>query len=122
MVGNIYWIEESSILAIDYSASVTADDVKKAAQESIALMRRGPIYFLIDLSESDSVESRAVEMPIFSEWIYHANARWFAYVGASGVFRSLVQVRHRDSAKFFDNRDAALAFLERAVHYAATQE
>ncbi len=122
MPGNIYWAEEPWILAVDYSSSVTADDVKKAAMESITAMQRGPVYFLIDLSESDSVETRAVETALFSEWIYHPNARWFAYVKASGLFRSLVQVRHRDSAKFFDNRDAALAFLERAVHYATTQE
>jgi hypothetical protein len=118
MPSHVYWIEDPWILAVDYSGDVTAADVKSVAQDCLLAMKDQPVYFLVDLSESVSVSPKVVELPSFSEWIYHPNARWFAYVNASGLFKSLVQVRHRDASKLFNTRDDAMNFLQKAVEYA----
>jgi hypothetical protein len=118
MPSHVYWIEDPWILAVDYSGHVSAEDVKSAAQDCLLAMKNQPVYFLIDLTAAEIVSPKVIELPAFSEWIYHPNARWFAYVKASGLFKSLIQVRHRDASKLFTSRDEALNFLHKAVDYA----
>jgi hypothetical protein len=118
MPSHVYWIEDPWILAVDYSGEVSIADVKSVAHDCLLVMKDQPVYFLIDLSQSTLVTPKALELPTFSEWIYHPNARWFAYVNATGLFKSLIQVRHRDASKHFSTRDEALAFLHKAVDYA----
>lgn len=117
MPSHVYWIEDPWILAVDYSGQVTAADVKSVAQDCLLAMKDQPVYFLVDLSQSESVSPKVIELPSFSDWIYHPNARWFAYVQPSGLFKSLIQVRHRDASKIFNTRDEALSFLHKAVQY-----
>jgi hypothetical protein len=118
MPSHVYWIEDPWILAVDYSGNVSAEDVKSAAQDSLLAMKNQPVYFLIDLTACELVSPKVIELSAFSEWIYHPNARWFAYVNATGLFKSLIQVRHRDASKLFSTRDEALNFLHKAVEYA----
>jgi len=118
MPSHVYWIEDPWILAVDYSGQVSVADVKSAAQDCLLAMKNQSVYFLVDLTETELVSPKVIELPSFSEWIYHPNARWFAYVNASGLFKSLIQVRHRDASKLFNRRDEALNFLHKAVAYA----
>lgn len=118
MPSHVYWIEDPWILAVDYAGNVTAADVKSVAQDCLLAMKDQPVYFLVDLTECQLIAPNVIELPSFSEWIYHPNARWFAYVNATGLFKSLIQVRHRDASKLFTSREEALNFLHRAVEYA----
>jgi hypothetical protein len=119
MTGRIYWIEKPHILSVDYSDEVTVADVKAAAQNSLVALHHHAVYFLVDLSQSQSVSPDAIQLPSFTEWIQHPNARWFAYVQASGLMKSLLQMRQGGTAKFFSDRESALAFLYTALNYTA---
>jgi tricorn protease-like protein len=118
MPSRVYWIDHPWILSVDFSGQVTPADVKSAAQECLAAVQHQPVYFIIDMAEAQSVAPAVLELPTFSEWIYHPNARWFAYVHPPGLFKSLIQVRQRDTGKLFNDRQSALDFLHRAVQYA----
>jgi hypothetical protein len=115
MPGQIYWLEEPWIMAVDYSGLVTANDVRSIVAQSLPALGSGPVYFLIDLSQSESVAPQVIELSSLSEWIYHPNARWFAYVQPRGIFKMLINIRHSDNVRFFNQRDDALIFLQQAV-------
>ncbi|HEX2908137.1 MAG TPA: STAS/SEC14 domain-containing protein [Phototrophicaceae bacterium] len=113
----VYWIETASILGIDCSGVVTADDLKAVVRDSVAALAVQPVYFLIDVSRMEALPVDFLGTRAFSEWVYHPNARWFAYVGASSLLQSLTQVRHRNTAQYFKERETALAFLYSAIGY-----
>jgi hypothetical protein len=112
---NVYWAKEPQILSVDYSGDVTADDVRSAVVQLTDLLKKQPLHFLVDLSQATSFAPEIIELSSLSEWLYHPNGRWFAYVQPSGVFKSLVRYRHRNPVKIFHDRIDALGFLEQAA-------
>ncbi|MBL8163095.1 MAG: hypothetical protein JNJ61_14005 [Anaerolineae bacterium] len=112
---DVYWAKESQILAVDYSGDVTVDDVRTVVTQLTEFLRMHPLHFLVDLSQATSFAPEIIELSSLSEWLYHPNGRWFAYVQPSGVFKSLVRYRHRNPVKIFHDRIDALGFLEQAA-------
>ncbi len=115
MPSQVYWIEEPAIMVVDYSGQVTVEDVRTVVRQCLGALHHNPVYFLVDFSAAVSVALEIVELSSLSQWIYHPNSRWFAYVKPNRLFASLMQVRHHDSFKAFEDRDEALAFLHHAV-------
>ncbi len=113
----VYWIEASVILGVDCCGPVTAGDMKQVMRQGVTAVAQQPTHFLIDLTQATDVPIDFVGMVAFSEWIYHPNARWFAYVNASDLLRSLVTVRHRNTCRFFKRREEALDFLRGSAQY-----
>ncbi|MBZ0282704.1 MAG: hypothetical protein K8L97_18325 [Anaerolineae bacterium] len=111
----VEWLEQPWILAVDYGGDVTADDVRKAIATSLKHLKEHPVHFLIDMSQSVSVDPDVLELSSLSEWIYHPNGRWFAYVQPGGAFKTFIKLRHRNPVRLFDDRNTALTFLQKAV-------
>lgn len=112
---DIYWVKEPQILSVDYSGDVTVDDVRVVVTQMTDILKKQPLHFLIDLSRATSFAPEIIEMSSLSEWLYHPNGRWFAYVQPRGIFKALVRYRHRNPVKIFNDRTDALGFLEKAV-------
>jgi tricorn protease-like protein len=107
-----YWIEEPAIMAVDFSGEITVDDMRKAILPCVISLREHPVYFLIDMSASTHMDIKIMELSSLSEWIYHPNGRWFAYVQPNRLFQNLVRLRHHGNYKFFDDRQQAVEFLK----------
>lgn len=115
MTAQIEWIEKPWIMAVDYSGAVTVDDVRQTVINCVAQLQDHPTHFLIDMTETVSVDPSTLELSSLSEWIYHPNGRWFVYIRPTGAFKALINLRHRNPIKQFDDRKAALEFLQKAV-------
>lgn len=113
----VYWIEEPDILAIDCRGPITSREMTQVIGQCLAVVDQQPAHFLIDLSQVAEQPVDFVVMNAFSEWIYHPNARWFVYINASDLLRSLVTVRHRGGCRFFKRRETAVEFLRGATQY-----
>jgi hypothetical protein len=111
----VEWLEQPWILAVDYGGRVTIDDVRSAIAASLVHLKSHPIHFLIDLSQSETIDPEFLELSSLSEWIYHPNGRWFVYVRPNGAFKTLIKLRHRNPIRIFDDRSQALDFLQKAV-------
>jgi len=111
----VEWLEQPWILAIDYDGNVTTDDVRNVIAASLKYLKNHPVHFLIDMSQSISVDPEVLELSSLSEWLYHPNGRWFVYVQPGGAFKRLIRLRHRNPIRLFDDRETALDFLQKAV-------
>ena len=116
MPAQIYWLETPHhIMAVDYTGRVTIDDVRYVIQGCVIELAHQPIHFLVDFSLSESFDRQIIELSSLSEWLYHPNARWFAYVRLTGLYKNLLQLRHPNSLRFFQERAEAEAFLRQVV-------
>ncbi len=115
MAMEVVWVHEPAILAVIFSGSVSAADVRAAARACLSLLENCPLYLLIDLSQAEPLPLDGLGLEIFSRWIYHPHARWFAYAGADARTQRLAQVRHNRNVRFFETRAEALDFLRQAA-------
>ena len=115
MPAKTHWLEEPNILNIQYSGQVSVDDMRHIIAVCVIALVKGPVHFLVDFSEVTSFDPHIIELSSLSEWLYHPNARWFAYVRLTGLYKNLLQTRHQNNIKFFKEREEAEAFLREAV-------
>lgn len=66
------------------------------------------------MSTVRGLDPRIFELSSLSEWIYHPNGRWFAYIRPLGLFKAVMKSRQRGNFKAFEERDEALTFLHNA--------
>lgn len=106
-----YWIEEPTILAVDFSGEISQGDMRQVIYLSIAALRKNPVCFLVDMTASSGTDMAVLELSSMSEWIYHPNGRWFGYVNPNPLFKNLIKMRHRGNARTFADRQEAISFL-----------
>lgn len=111
----ITWVHEPAILAVIFSGSVSAADMQAAARACLSLLENCPLYLLLDLTQAEPLPLDGLGLEIFSLWIYHPHARWFAYAGADGRTQRLAQVRHNRNVRFFETQAEALDFLQQVA-------
>lgn len=112
MSATTHWIDEPWILAVNFSDYITVDDMRTVIAACVPLMREHPVYFLVDMSTVNGFDRAIFELSSLSEWIYHPNGRWYAYIRPDQVFTAVMKRRQRGNFKAFDDRDEALGFLE----------
>jgi hypothetical protein len=115
MPAEAYWIEDQHILSISLNGHIDMDDMRGVIAVCVGTLTSSPVHFLVDFSHMTSFDPQIIEMSSFSEWLYHPNARWFAYVQLTGLHKRLIQLRHHNNSKFFLERQAAETFLRQAV-------
>jgi hypothetical protein len=115
MPAEAYWIEDQRILSISYNGHIGVDDMRGVIAVCVGTLSSTPIHFLVDFTQMTSFDPQIIEMSSFSEWLYHPNARWFAYVRLAGLYKSLIQHRHDNNIKFFQERIEAETFLRQAA-------
>jgi len=113
MAVQINWLNEPWAMTIHFSDKVTADDMREVIGKCLPRLRENPIYFLLDMTHVSSVDPRLFELSSLSEWIYHPNGRWFAYVQPHRMFSSIMKMRQRGNYKAFDDYNEGLAFVDR---------
>lgn len=111
MPAQTYWIEEPTILAVDFSGQITQADMRQAIYWCLESLRENAVYFLVDMTRSDGLDIAVLELSSLSEWIYHPNGRWFVYVNPNRLFKNLIKMRHRGNARIFEDRQQAIYFL-----------
>src|SRR5262249_28878828 len=111
MPAEAYWIEDERILSVSYIGHIGVEDMRGVIAVCVSTLTSSPVHFLVDFSQITSLDPQIIEMPYFSEWLYPPNARWFAYVRLTGLYKTLIQHRHDNNVKFFQERKDAEAFL-----------
>lgn len=114
MAVSVQWIEEPWILEVNFGDEVTVDDMRAVIRECVPALKEHPIYFLIDMSAASNLDPRIFELSSMSEWIYHPNGRWFAYIRPLSLFKAVMKSRQRGNFKAFEEREVALNFLHNA--------
>ena len=115
MPAEIQWLEEPSIILIQYSGHVGVTDMRHIIAGAVQALSGGPVYFLKDFTGITSFDPKILELSSLSEWLYHPNARWFAYVGVTGLSKQLISLRHQSDTRFFQTRAEAETFLREAA-------
>jgi hypothetical protein len=115
MPAQIDWLDRPRIIRVSYSGHVNVDDARTIIAFCVTALANGPVYFLVDFSEIVSFDSQIIELSSFSEWLYHPNARWFAYVRLTGLYKNLLQMRHQNNMKLYQERAEAEHFLRGAA-------
>jgi hypothetical protein len=111
----IYWLQEPTILANDYTGDVNMDDSEEVIKFSLDAVARNPVYILVDMREAASIHNNVLKMGSVVELINHPNTRWLAVVRPNVLAKFVLQVLVRHKAKVFDTREEAEIFLrERA--------
>jgi len=110
-----HWVSEPHVLSVDYSGHISVDEMRRVIAVCIVALTSGPVHFLVDFSQLSSIDPQIIELSSFSEWLYHPNTRWFAYVRLTGLYKNLLQLRHHNNIKFFQERGEAETFLRQIV-------
>jgi hypothetical protein len=113
MGSRVYWVVPDSILGLELSGNLTVDDMRPVIWQSIDALHRGPLSFILNCTDLVTVEPEVYELSSLSQWIYHPNSRWFAYVAPPPFFMRVMKMRHRGSSQVFENTSEALHFLNR---------
>jgi predicted ATP-grasp superfamily ATP-dependent carboligase len=117
MPQRIYWVQEPHILALEYTGTMTSEDLSASTAQALLEVEKRPLHFLLDLSRAVTTGTVLVkagnENEPFSELIHHPNSGWFAIVGPNSVARFAIQLLFRQSlVKIFPTRDEAVTFLQ----------
>ncbi len=115
MPATIEWLEEPHIILIEFSGQVDAAEMRHIIAVAVQALAAGPVYFLKDFTATTSFDPKILELSSLSEWLYHPNARWFAYVGVTGLSKQLISLRHQNDTRFFKTRAEAEQFLRSAA-------
>lgn len=118
MPSKAYWVDEPNIMSADYYGAVTSDDLDSALTACLAEVENKVIYFVVDMSGSESLPTNLLKLASLSKLTSHPNARWFAFVKPPVLVRFAMQVFHRHNSKIFATRDEALGFLREQVRSA----
>ena len=105
------WISEGHIFAVHFTGTVGVVEMRDAIIACLNALDMAQVSFLLDFSEAGAVMPDALQLSTLGEWIYHPNARWFAYANANGVLKVFAQMHHRGSAQMFRTTAEAEAFL-----------
>lgn len=115
MAVNIYWIEEPLIFATDYTGKVDETDSAKVLEFTFAVLEKGPLYTLVDLTGATTMPNNVFKMSKVVELLNHPNCRWLAIVGPNVFAKFVVQVLVRHKAKVLGSRAEAETFLRERV-------
>jgi tricorn protease-like protein len=111
MAANIYWINEPFVIGVQYSGNVTGEDIQNVADRCLPLMDDQTVYFLIDLSQANSIPSNVFKIGPLLKMTGHPNVRWFAFVQPDRFAKFAIQVLLRNRVKVFSTPEEASAFL-----------
>ena len=109
------WISEGEIFAVHFSGTVSVSDMRDAILACLTALDVAQVSFLLDFSDAGMVQPDALQLSTLGEWLYHPNARWFAYAKAEGILKVFAQMRHRGSAQVFRTAAEAEAFLLKKI-------
>lgn len=108
---DVSWVHEGDVVALHFVGPLDVYTMRDAVHTSLGLLQHSQISFLLDFTQSEEVDPSVLELSSLSEWIYHANARWFAYVNAQGLMKAFARMRHRGNAQMFHTVAEAEVFL-----------
>ncbi len=121
MPADVHWIEEPHVLSVSYNGSVSVDEMRSVIAVCVSAVINNPVHFLVDFTHMTDFDPRIIELSSFSEWLYHPNARWFAYVRLTGIYKNLLQLRHHNNTRFYQERAEAERFLRKAAQVVLDQ-
>ena len=110
MAADVQWIEEPHVLSISYNGNVSIEEMRNVIGVCVNALTRTPVHFLVDFTQVSNFDPHIIELSSLSEWLYHPNARWFAYVRLTGLYKNMLQMRHHNNTKFYQERTEAELF------------
>ena len=107
-----YWLQEPSILGVDYVGAISVEDIEGVMASCIDAVAKQPTYFLIDTTQIGALPKTLLRLNSMIEFLKHPNTRWLVFVGLNNpVVRFAIQLMVHRNVKIMDSREAALAFL-----------
>ena len=112
MAYEIEWIEKTWILRVTYRDKLTYDDVEAVMKECLTLVEEHPTNFLVDFTNIKAHDPNIFRSTALIRLFRHANTKWFAFTGLSGILQMAAQILMRFSSfKAFGDEKEAVAFL-----------
>lgn len=110
-----YWLDEPHIWVNEHIGNISEEEMEAVVQEDLELVEKGPVYFLIDMTQLKKLPNNLMRMGPVTKLLGHSNTRYFVNVNMTPFAKIATQIIRFKKVQAFDTRDEAVAFLREKI-------